>query len=253
VLHAGDDAVRKSPKRFIHRDGHIITAIYSTAAISTPASADSYFFSIFEDISARRRTESQLSLLESCIARLNDIVLITDATGIDEPGPRIVYVNDAFVQLTGYTREEVIGRSPRLLQGPLTSRATLDEIRAALIASRPVRVELVNYTKSGQPYWVEIDIVPVLGKDGKRTHFAAVERDVSERKHAEMQIERAGRALQTLSRCNEALIRIDRERDLLAEICDIAVQTGGYPDGLGRLRRTGCGETHPAAGMGRSQ
>ena len=229
VLHAGDDAVRKSAeKRFIHRDGHIITAIYSTAAISTPASADSYFFSIFEDISARRRTESQLSLLESCIARLNDIVLITDAAGIDEPGPRIVYVNDAFVQLTGYTREEVIGRSPRLLQGPLTSRATLDEIRAALIASRPVRVELVNYTKSGQPYWVEIDIVPVLGKDGKRTHFAAVERDVSERKHAEMQIERAGRALQTLSRCNEALIRIDRERDLLAEICDIAVQTGGY-------------------------
>ncbi|OOG43892.1 hypothetical protein B0B52_08240 [Polaromonas sp. A23] len=138
-----------------------------------------------QDITETHESEEQLRLLETAIARLNDIVLITAAEPIDESGPRIVFVNDAFERRTGYRREEVLGQSPRLLQGPDTQRAELDRIGAALRSWQPVRAELINYTKSGQAFWVELDIVPIANASGRYTHWVAVERDITGRKLAE--------------------------------------------------------------------
>jgi len=148
----------------------------------------------FQDITARRKKEEQLRLLETCVSHLNDIVLITEAEPIDEPGPRILFVNDAFVRLTGYTREEAIGRSPRFLQGPKTQRDALDRIHAAAKACKPVRAEVINYSKSGEEYWLEMDIVPVADDAGKFTHLVAIERDVTKRKRAEASL-RASEAM----------------------------------------------------------
>jgi PAS domain S-box-containing protein len=78
-------------------------------------------FAVAHDVTERRTTEEQLRLLETCVERINDIVLITEAEPLDEPGPRILYVNDAFVRRTGFTRAEAIGRTPRILQGPKRS------------------------------------------------------------------------------------------------------------------------------------
>ncbi len=99
------------------------------------------------DVSTLRQSQEQLLLLQTSISRLNDIVLITEAASIDAPGTRIVFVNDAFEIHTGYSREEVLGKSPRLLQGPQTQRAELDRIRSALQKAQPVRAELINYKK----------------------------------------------------------------------------------------------------------
>lgn len=121
--------------------------------------------------------------LSAAVARLTDMVLITDAENIDAPdGPRIAFVNDAFLLRTGYHRQEVIGRTPRMLQGIGTNRETLQAVREALQAREPIRVELLNYTKSGEPFWLEMEIAPVLDASGWCTHFVAVQRDVSERK-----------------------------------------------------------------------
>lgn len=136
----------------------------------------------FRDVTQRRADHAELALLKTAISRINDIVLITEAEPIDAPGPRIVYVNDAFERRTGYTRAEVIGKSPSLLQGPKTSRTELDRIRAALTAWQPVRSELVNYTKSGEEFWIELDISPIADATGWYTHWVAVERDVTERR-----------------------------------------------------------------------
>lgn len=141
------------------------------------------------DVSSRRRAQQHLMLLEGSIARLNDIVIITEAAPFRAPGPRIVFVNEAFERRTGYTQEEVIGQSPRFLQGPDTQRAQLDRIRAALEQWERVRVDLINYTKSGEPYWVDLDVSPVWDETRRLTHWVAVGRDITERKRDEEKIQ----------------------------------------------------------------
>lgn len=168
----------------------------SVARKSTSGTEGPRFIMISRNITQRKlaelelqKTHAQLQLLETCVARLNDIILITEAEPFTQPGPKIVYVNDAFVRRTGYTREEVIGQSPRILQGPKTQHDVLDKISAALHKWEPVRAELINYTKSGHEYWLELDIVPVANEKGWYTHWVAVERDITERKLAESQLQ----------------------------------------------------------------
>jgi PAS domain S-box-containing protein len=136
----------------------------------------------FYDITERKQSQEQLRLLENCVSRINDIVIITEADALGDPGPRILFVNDAFVRHTGYSREEVLGKSPRFLQGPKTQKDRLELIHRALEKGEPVRTELINYTKSGEEIWLEIDIVQVSDAAGKITHLVAVERDISLRK-----------------------------------------------------------------------
>lgn len=140
----------------------------------------------FRDVTQERAREEKLRLLEMAVARQSDILMITEAEPIDAPdGPKIVHVNEAFVRRTGYCREEAIGATPHILQGPRTDRAELDRIRQALQKWHPVRAELINYTKTGEEYWIELDIVPIADENGWYTHWVAVERDITDRKRAE--------------------------------------------------------------------
>ena len=136
----------------------------------------------FRDVTQQRADRTELELLKTAISRINNMVIITEAEPMDAPGPHIVYVNDAFERLTGYSRAEVLGRSPALLQGPKTSRSELDRIRLALKSWQPVRAELVNYTKAGKEFWVELDIAPIADATGNYGHWVAIERDVTERR-----------------------------------------------------------------------
>ena len=120
-----------------------------------------------------------------------DVVIVTRAEPLDAPGPEIVYVNPAFTRLTGYTREEAIGRNPRLLQGAETDPKTTRLIRSALDKAEPVHVAIEDYTKDGRTYWLDMSIMPLRNAQGRLTHFVAIERDVStqqalERKLAEL-------------------------------------------------------------------
>lgn len=168
------------------------------------------------DATSSRKSHEHLRLLESSIARLNDIVLITEANPFNVPGPRIVFVNEAFEHRTGYSREEVLGKTPRILQGPQTQRAELDQIRAALEEWEPVRVDLLNYTKTGEPFWVDLDISPVWDKGRKLTHWVAVGRDISERKAAEEKIQRLA-FFDPLTRLPNRQLLLDRLQTALAD------------------------------------
>ncbi|MCM2563668.1 PAS domain S-box protein [Lutimaribacter sp. EGI FJ00015] len=143
----------------------------------------------FRDYTDEYERQSQLRLLQAAIDRIDDIILITEAEPISGPDhPRTVYANAAFERRTGYSREEALATTPRILQGPETDRSELDRIRAALIALKPVRAELVNYTKSGEPFWLELEISPVADETGSYTHWISVERDITERKEIERQL-----------------------------------------------------------------
>jgi PAS domain S-box-containing protein len=160
----------------------------------------------------RKRVEDRLRLLESVVVNARDAVLITEVAPLDEPGPRLVYVNEAFTRMSGYSPEEVIGRSPRFLQGPHTDREQLDRIRAALQEWQPVQAELVNYRKDGAEFWVEMSIVPVADDSGWFSHFVAVARDVTERKRAEQALREAKEAAETASRAkSEFLANVSHE------------------------------------------
>lgn len=159
----------------------------------------------------RARSAERLNLLETCVDRLNDIVLITEAEPISGDGPKILYVNEAFVRRTGYTREEAIGKTPRILQGERTQRDALARIREALLEWRPVREELINYTKSGEMFWLELEIVPVADETGWYTHWVAIERDITERKASEL---RSNSQLARMNLLNEITRAIGNRHDL---------------------------------------
>ena len=135
---------------------------------------------------SRQVLQVELRMLGACMEHLNDIVIVTDAISLDEPSPTIIYVNEAFVTRTGYSREEAVGRSPRFLQGPGTDRAQLDVLRNAMQEWRPVTVELMNYRKNGEPFWVELSVAPIADRNGWFTHWVAIERSIDERKDNEV-------------------------------------------------------------------
>lgn len=124
----------------------------------------------------------ELSIFRRVLEASSEAVLVTAAAPLDEPGPRIVYANPALERQTGYSAEELFGRTPRLLQGADTSPRARRAIRLALAAGRPVRQEILNFRRDGTPYWVALHIAPVLDANGARTHFVSVQRDITAQK-----------------------------------------------------------------------
>ncbi len=143
------------------------------------------FVGIQRDVTQRKKILEDLNLFRKCIDRANDVIVITEAEPFELPGPRILFVNDAYERTTGYTREEALGGTPRMLQGPKTDPATIKRMGQALRQWKPVREEVLNYTKDGREFWSEIDIVPLANEAGWYTHWISIQRDITERKLAE--------------------------------------------------------------------
>jgi PAS domain S-box-containing protein len=139
------------------------------------------------DITKNKREEQHLKLLESVITNTTDAVLITEADPLDAPGPRIVYVNQAFAEMTGYGVEELIGRTPRILQGPKSDQQELKRLSLAMHKGQSCEITMINYKKNGDEFWVNFAVSPVSNDHGHLTHFIAIERDITERKNEELQ------------------------------------------------------------------
>ena len=112
-------------------------------------------------------------------------MIITDPRQPENP---IVFANDAFETLTGYTREEVLGRNCRFLQGPETDRANIAAVRAAVEGVRDISVDLLNYRKDGTRFWNALYVSPVVDESGELQFFFASQLDVTDRKEAERKI-----------------------------------------------------------------
>ena len=139
---------------------------------------------VIQDITEQHEAQAHLRLLETCISRLNDMVMIIKVY----PGERrtsILFVNEAFTRQMGYSRQEAVGQSTALLHGPKTEGAGLSRIIASIRSCEPVRAELIHYTKSGKEVWVETDLVPLFDAKGGVTDWVSVERDITQRKMAE--------------------------------------------------------------------
>ena len=182
-------------------------------------------FLFFTDISDEKENQKRLREMESVVLFSNDAVVITRADPIDPPGPEIIFVNQAFSRMTGWAPEEVIGRTPRILQGEGTSKAATDKIRHALLRREPVRVELINYRKDRSPFLVEISIAPVFDQTGALLRFIAVQREVTQIQKPSLVIQEATRA------------RLAAERSLkeLAAIFDHSMDAVLLTNGFGKI------------------
>ena len=141
-----------------------------------------------QDITKQKTEEQQLKLLESVVTHTNDAILITEAEPFDEPGPRILYVNDAFTRMTGYSAEEVIGKTPRILQGPKSDKEELKRLSDTMRKWQPCEINTINYKKNGQEFWVNFSVKPIADETGWFTHWIAIERDVTSRMKEELEL-----------------------------------------------------------------
>ena len=121
-------------------------------------------------------------LLDRAISASPNGIVITDPSLSDAP---IVYVNPAFLRMTGYSMEEVIGRNCRFLQGEDRDHPEIDELRRAIEQERECRVVLKNYRKDGRAFWNELHVSPVHDEEGRLTNFVGVQNDITERRLVE--------------------------------------------------------------------
>ena len=138
----------------------------------------------FRDVSKRRKSQEQLMLLETCVSRLNDIVLIAEAQPARKKVPYIVFVNQAFEQHTGYSRHEVLGQTPGKLLGPGATQDEFQRMTKMLTRQQQLRSELLIYRKNGSCFWLELEIVQVAATADDLVHWVAVGRDITQRKAA---------------------------------------------------------------------
>ena len=180
------------------KDGTPIDIIYSAAPLADSEGHINGIVAVIADITEQKHQREKLRLLESVVVNTNDAVIVTEAEPIDEPGPRILYVNEAFTQITGYQPKEVLGKTPRILQGPKTDPAELNKVHTALSRWEPVTVEVTNYRKDGSEFWNEFSLVPVADKQGFYTHWIAVQRDTTGRKRVEQALRQSEERFRTL-------------------------------------------------------
>jgi diguanylate cyclase (GGDEF)-like protein/PAS domain S-box-containing protein len=139
-------------------------------------------FGIARDITLRRKNQENLRLLKRGVDASPNGIFITDAS----EEILIVSVNPAFLKLTGYTEQEVIGQSCIILQGPDTDLAQMALLRQAVKQQKEVQVTLKSYGKEGNWFWNRLTLGPIFDQNGACTHFLGIQEDITEqRRHEE--------------------------------------------------------------------
>ncbi|WP_302080521.1 PAS domain S-box protein [Salinibaculum rarum] len=168
------------------KDGTTYPAEVWVRKVAREDDSSARFVAFIRDVTRRRRREQNLNLKTRAMDTAPIGVVITDPSQPDNP---IVYANEQFEEVTGYSESDVVGRNCRFLQGEETSEASIAKMRDAIAAHEPVSVELRNYRKDGTEFWNRVEITPVRDSDGEVTHYVGFQQNVTERKEHEQRLE----------------------------------------------------------------
>jgi PAS domain S-box-containing protein len=182
-LLSGEIASASTEKRYLRRGGDVVWANRTASAVLTAAGAPDYLVVVVEDISERKRAEQELHKLSLAVAQSSESIVITDLDG------RIEYVNDAFVRISGFARDELVGCNPRVLQSGRTPRSTYESMWATLTQGRPWRGEFHNRRKDGSVYLEAALISPIRQPNGQVTHYVAVKEDITDKRRIAAELE----------------------------------------------------------------
>ena len=174
--------------RFVGKDGSVKWLLWNVAV----SRGEHVMYATARNVNERKVYEEELALRDRSINSATNGILIADARRPDVP---TVYCNAAFEKITGYAKEEVVGRNCRFLQGQDHDQPDLDAIRQAIRDGTEGRAELRNYRKDGTVFWNEFYIAPVRDSQGTLTHFIGVQTDITRRKNQEVELARKTEAL----------------------------------------------------------
>jgi PAS domain S-box-containing protein len=160
-----------------HRDGGRVTALLSASVLSL--GGEPHILASMKDITERKKIELDLAKLRQAVEQSSAAVIITDIDG------RIEYVNPRFTEITKYSREEVLGRTPGILKSGDQGAELYADLWATITSGREWTGEFRNLCKDGSSYWARASISPVKAADGRITHFIGIQTDVTARKLAE--------------------------------------------------------------------
>jgi diguanylate cyclase (GGDEF)-like protein/PAS domain S-box-containing protein len=118
-------------------------------------------------------------MFERIVNQANDAIIVAEFDPRGGRGFKITYANEAFTRIFGYSKDDAIGQSPRMLQGPDTSPDTIKEISRTVHRGEAIRRRVLNYCRDGQRVWMDVNIVPLPSPDGQIRRFAAIERDIT--------------------------------------------------------------------------
>jgi len=182
---------------------------------------------------SHNQAEEQLRLLKTAIEQSNESIIIA-TTQLYPPGQQIVYVNSAFTRMTGYAPEEVISKTPHILQGPKTDPSILSRLREDCAAGKVFRGETINYRKDRSEFHLEWTAGPVRNERGEVTHFAAALRDVTERRRVEEELRAKEAQLRAILDYSAAVVfvkdlegrylRVNRQYEVLRGITEAEVK-----------------------------
>ena len=131
--------------------------------------------------------EDEIDLLAAAVHSAHDSIVITTSQ-LEYPGPEIIFVNQAFTKMTGYQADEIIGQTPRILQGEKTDLSIFQDLKSKLRRGEIFFAQAINYRKDGTEFYNQWHIEPIVNSKGITTHYLAIQRDITEQKKAEQQL-----------------------------------------------------------------
>ena len=186
-----DGEVRGLEAAWRRRDGRVLYLRESARAVRDESGRILYYDGAIEDVTARREAERARRLLSTTVEQAQEAVIITDPQG------SILYVNEAFTALTGYSAGEALGHNPRILKSGEQPAKFYEEMWTAILAGEVWTGRVVNKRKSGERYVAELKITPVRDEAGAVTAFTASQRDVTEEEALQARLQRA-KSLETI-------------------------------------------------------
>jgi PAS domain S-box-containing protein len=161
-----------------------------------------------QDITERKKIEEEVNRLSLVARNTSNCVVITD------PERRIQWVNESLIKLSGYSFDEIVGNYPKMFQFEKTDQQTVAFIREKLKNHQPVNAEILNKGKMGNEYWLDLNIVPIIGQDNVLSGYIAVETDITERKKADEALKRSEEELKKINETLEQKVLENTKKNL---------------------------------------
>ena len=148
-----------------------------------------------QDVTKQKLEEQRLKLLETVITKTKDAVIITESDKTNTAIPKIVFVNPAFTDMTGYESSEVVGKTPNIFIGKNSVKGNISSLSNALRSKVEFKLDILNKKKNGEEYWVNFSMIPITNQEGEHSHWISIQRDITEEKNQEKEKEQLIREL----------------------------------------------------------